>query len=99
MSQENTTRSTDGTLLQKYNIVISNYQQNTRVDSQCAEITFFNNGNANVVINNALTLLPGQPFSINGNVHELDVTNYLISFSGTVGQSQNCVVIRKYYSG
>lgn len=96
MAVENITVSTSGVLLQKYYVAFAQYSANINVTSQCAEITFFNNGTSNVLIQNCLTLAPGQSFAINGNEYELDTSQYTVGFIG--GGTNNCIVIRKFYT-
>ena len=96
MPIENITTASNGTLLQKYNVNFSQYNSGTNVNSMCAEITFFNNGVATVVIQNCLHLGAGQSIAISGNQYELDTTQYTLGFTGA-GQ-KSCVVIRKYYT-
>lgn len=68
-----------------------------RVISNCAEIAFYNQGTATLVVQNSIFILPGGLFSCDGKAGEMDTTNYIISFSGA--GTQDCVVIRKYYQG
>lgn len=63
--------------------------------SECNAITFINNGTNNVILNNSMTLTPGQSLSINGNECEIDETKYLINFSSMTGSK--CTVIQKYF--
>ncbi len=64
--------------------------------SNCAEITFINMGNTNILLNNSLVILPTQAISFDGKLYELDTTNYSIRFA--TGTTPACCVIRKYYN-
>ena len=74
---------------------ISVYQIGQYVQSDCSDITFLNSGTSNVIVNQAIILLPNQTISFNANAGEIDVTKYSISFTGAGNNS--CTVIRKLY--
>lgn len=81
--------------MRKYKIDILNYTANGSVKSDCADITFFNNGLAPVTINAGLILFAGQSISFTANANEIDTTIYNFSFG--VG-SYNLIVFRKIYA-
>lgn len=56
---------------------------NKQVESNCISIGFRNQGTTNVIINDALILVPGdKTFSINQDEHHIDRTLYNIKFDG-----------------
>lgn len=71
------------------------YTVNGSVRSDCADITFFNAGGTDLIINNAFTLLSGQYLSFQANNNEIDRTIYNFYFVGTGTGVLN--VIRKVY--
>lgn len=80
---------------QRYYNDISIVQIGQYVKSDCSDITFLNTGTSNVVLNQAITILPNQSVQFNCNKDEIDVTNYNIFFSGAGANS--CTIIRKLY--
>lgn len=81
---------------QQYKIDVLNlYEPNGSVKSDCADITFFNAGTANVVLNSALTINPGSSITLSANAGELDRTIYTYFFSG-VG-TRKFIIFRKVY--
>jgi hypothetical protein len=80
---------------QRYYNDIAILQIGQYVKSDCSDITFLNTGTSNVVINQAITILPNQSVQFNCNAGEIDTTNYNIYFSGTGANS--CTIIRKLY--
>ena len=82
--------------MQQYKIDVLNlYEPNGSVKSDCADITFFNAGTANVVLNNALTLYPGQSLTLAANADEIDRTIYTYFFSGA--GTRKLIIFRKIY--
>lgn len=71
-------------------------QTNILVSSICNSISFFNQGSIAVIINDNLTLQPGQNFSISGNVGEVDTTQYKVVWA-TGGGGGKIMVLRKSY--
>ena len=65
------------------------------INSNCNEIAFWNTGTSNVIINNVINLLPNDFVSLNGNINELDKTQYIYSFTGT--GTNSLIVIKKTY--
>jgi len=81
----------------KYNITFQQYYQNQNsIISNCAEITFINNGTSNLVLNNTLELKPTQSLTIGAEQFEMDTTTYQIQFDSNTGNK--CTIIRKYYN-
>jgi hypothetical protein len=80
----------------QYNIVFKTLVQSGYVNSNCAEITFINNGTADVTINSGLTLSETQSIAIGGNDCEIDTTKYNIVFAST--GIPKCIVVQKYYN-
>lgn len=80
----------------KYKIDMLQYSQSGSVASNCADITFYNGGVANVTINNAITLYTGQSVGFSANNDELDTTNYFFNFQAT-GTVCQLIVLRKTY--
>jgi len=81
--------------MQQYKIDVLNYTAAQSVRSDCADITFYNTGNANVIINSAVTLTAGQSISFAANAGELDRTIYDFKF-GT-GSQPKIAIFRKIY--
>lgn len=80
-----------------YNIAFQQYTQNqTSIASNCAEITFINNGTSNLVLNNTLELKPTQSLTITAQQFEVDTTVYQIQFDAVTGNK--CTIIRKIYN-
>lgn len=80
--------------MQKYKIDVLNYRENGYVNSDCADITFYNTGNVNIVLNGALTLTPGQSIVFSANAGEIDRTIY----RWTIGAgSGSLTIFRKIY--
>ena len=87
--------------LVKYYYTMAYIVTSQLIDSQCAEITFFNNSpvasGANMSIN-GLIFPPQQGISFTDNDMEFDTTKYQLIFQPTgVFTTQNCLVIRKMY--
>ena len=79
----------------QYKIDFLSLTSNQAVRSDCADITFFNNGTSTVILNSALRIPPNGNISFTANAGELDTTIYNISFTGA---GNNLVtVFRKIY--
>lgn len=64
----------------KYRVEILQYTVNQRIKGNCNAISFINISAAtDVYVNNHL-LIPNDSLSINGNIYEIDVTEYFIDF-------------------
>jgi len=82
--------------MQQYKIDVLNlYEPNGSIKSDCADITFFNAGTANVLLNGALTINPGSSITLSANAGELDRTIYTYFFSSP-GQ-RKFIIFRKVY--
>ena len=81
--------------MQNYKIDTLNYTAAQSVRSDCADITFYCTGNANAVINSAVTLTPGQSISFSANAGEIDRTIYNFTFGA--GNRPAIVIFRKIY--
>lgn len=81
--------------MQNYKIDILTYHSDGSVKSDCADITFQNNGTSDVIINNGFTLSPSTILSITANENEIDNTIYTFYFQGTA--PNNLIVLRKVY--
>ncbi len=84
---------------QQYKNDFLNYYTDTAVKSECADITFINQGSTNVTINSALLLRPGNSITLSANAQEIDLTIYNIQFTSVPGLSNQLIVIRKIYIG
>ena len=83
-------------MIQQYKIDVLNlYEPNGSIKSDCADITFFNAGTSNVVLNNALTIFPGSSLTLSANAGEIDRTIYTYFFKGA-GQNK-FIIFRKIY--
>jgi len=70
--------------VRKYRTLFENYQDSVRLYSNCAGITFINNGLATVYVNN-FPVAGGASLSIDANENEEDVTEYQVNFAGSTG--------------
>ena len=66
-----------------YTTEIQYYTTNQRVIGNCNVITFVNTGTITFYINN-FPVTAGNSFSIAGNQDEVDLTEYLIDFKGSL---------------
>jgi len=80
---------------QKYSIDITSYQKTQQVSSDCNTLQFVNLGTNAVTINNAITLITNQTFTIEGNENEICTTTFLLTFA--TGGTSNCAVIKKNF--
>jgi hypothetical protein len=81
--------------MQKYKIDTLNYRTSYQVRSDCNDITFFNSGNANIILNSSLTLRPGSSISFSGNEREIDTTIY--SWTMPPGLGGSITIFRKIF--
>lgn len=81
--------------MQYYNLDIQQIGQNKQIYSDCNSISFYNQGTNDVIIEQIITISPGQSFVIEGNESEICNQRFFISFSGA--GTNNCIVIRKMY--
>lgn len=94
--QLNTYSKSTGRPYQKYYIETKFFYTNAKISSECNDITFWNQGTTNVEIDGNL-LYPNQSLRIQGNVGELDTTQYTISFSTLISTGNKLAVLRKLY--
>jgi hypothetical protein len=80
--------------MEKYIIVIQQYQQSTSFAPGSNAITFINNG-ASIVLLNNIPLAIGSSLSIEGNENEIDVTQYTLDFG--ISTTGNVLVIQKMF--
>jgi hypothetical protein len=80
-----------------YKIDILLYVQNGSVKSDCADITFFNQGTTNITLNNGLIIYSGQSINFSANNNEIDRTIYNFYFSTGSGLVNKLIVLRKIY--
>lgn len=81
---------------QKFYIETKFYYTNQKVSSECNDITFWNQGTNNVEIDGNI-LFPNQSLRIQGNIGELDTTQYNVVFSTLISPNNKLAVIRKLY--
>jgi len=79
----------------KFSVDQQNIYLGQTVASNCNEILFYNAGTNSVNIEN-LTLQPNQQYLITGNLGELCISNFNVTFNAGVG-ANNLLVIRKVY--
>ena len=82
--------------MQEYKNDILTYVENNSVRSDCADITFYNSGQDNIIINSAVFLFPNGSFTLSANNGEIDRTIYNFKFEGIYAKRQ-LTVIRKIY--
>jgi len=81
--------------MHKYRVEIIQYTNNQdKIFSDCNSITFINTGASNALIGKYI-IAPGAFLSVPGNLGEMDVTQYSLSFSGA--GANNLTIIRKGY--
>lgn len=63
-------------------------------------VTFVNQGNTTVMINDMLRILPNQSFTFQGFPGEICIHNFTISFKQAyaAGAINNCIMVTKNYS-
>jgi len=82
--------------MQNYKIDVLNlFEPTGSIRSDCADITFFNAGTSNVVLNSALTINPGSSITLSANANQIDRTVYTYFFKGA-GQNK-FIIFRKVY--
>jgi hypothetical protein len=82
-------------ILRKYDIDITSYSQTQQVKSNCNSIQFVNLGTSTVTINQNITLITNQTFTIEGNDNEICVGIFLLTFDNL--GTNNCSVIKKNF--
>ena len=81
--------------LRKFGLDFTNYTITQQAKTNCNSLQVINNGTSNVSINNALVLIGGQTFTVEGNNDEILVDILTITFDNLGINS--CVIIRKTY--
>jgi hypothetical protein len=81
---------------QKYYVETKIIYQSQKVQSDCNDITFINQGTTNVNVADVL-LLPNQSLRISGNRGELDTTQYTIVFATPISTGNYLTILRKLY--
>ena len=84
--------------MQNYKIDVLLYVVDGAVASNCADITFYNQGTTAVVINNGVTINAGQSLSISANANEIDTTIYTFRFVISASVTNKLVIFRKIYA-
>lgn len=86
-------------MAQQYKIDTLNFAANGSVKSDCADITFYNQGTSNITLNNSVVIFPGSSISFTANYNEIDRTNYFFTFNytGTGVRIDTLIVLRKIY--
>lgn len=85
--------------MQQYKIDVLLYVQDGAVRSDCADITFYNQGNSKVLLNNSVTINAGQSLTLSANANEIDRTIYTYSFNttGLTTINNKLIIFRKVY--
>ena len=86
-------------MAQEYKIDVLNFSSNGSVKSDCADITFYNQGTSNITLNNSVVIFPGSSLSLTANYNELDKTQYFFNFNytGSGTRIDTLIVLRKIY--
>ena len=84
-------------MIRQYKIDVLTQVANNYVKSDCADITFYNQGDTTIKLNQAITISPGNSVSFNANENEVDRTIYNFQFDSTTGTTNQLVIIRKIY--
>jgi hypothetical protein len=92
----NTTSASTGRAFQKYYIEVKDFYTSQKVSSDCNEISFINTGTTNLTVEGIL-LVPNQSLRIQGNIGEIDTTQYDIIFTNLVNTGNKLTIIRKLY--
>ena len=85
--------------MQQYKIDILLNVSDGSVKSDCADITFFNQGNTKILLNSSVTINAGQSLSLTANANEIDRTiyNYYFITTGVGTPNNKLVIFRKIY--
>ena len=83
--------------IQKYKIDFLTYTSDGFVKSNCADITFYNNGSTVIVLNNSINIQPGNSLSLSANFNEIDTTIYQFYFIPNLARPNKLIVFRKIY--
>jgi len=82
---------------QNYKIDFLSYTDDNSVRSDCADITFVNNGATTIILNNTISIAPGSSLSLAANAGEIDRTIYNFYFITSGTRAKRLVVFRKIY--
>ena len=93
---QNTVSKSTGRPFQKFYIETKFYYTSQAVSSDCNDITFWNQGTTNVEVDGNL-LYPNQSLRIQGNIGEIDTTQYNIVFATLISTGNKLAVLRKLY--
>jgi len=85
--------------MQQYKIDVLLYVTDGSVKSDCADITFYNQGNTKILLNSSVTINAGQSLSLSANSNEIDRTiyNYYFITAGVTTPTNKLVIFRKIY--
>lgn len=92
----NSVSASTGRSFQKYYIEVKDFYTSQKVSSDCNEITFINTGTTNLTVEGIL-LVPNQSLRIQGNIGEIDTTQYDIIFTTLTNVGNKLTIIRKLY--
>ena len=84
-------------MAQQYKIDFLSYTDDNSVRSDCADISFFNNGATTIILNNTLSIAPGSSLSLEANAGEIDRTIYNFYFVTSGTRAKRLIVFRKIY--
>jgi len=79
-----------------YEIITTIQDKAGWIDSNCADITFYNTGVSPVNINQGIVLTTGQEFEISAQKGETDRTRYQIFFTNTAVKTELTIVKKVY---
>ena len=82
----------------EYNNTMEVWNRNKEFNSNCAVITFVNQGTSQIIINQSLKLAPGAAVSFDGEKNEKDTTLYRVTFVNSGHTENEVCVIKKYYN-
>lgn len=94
--QLNSVSRSTGRPFQKFYIETKFFYTSQKISSDCNDITFWNQGTTNVTIDGNL-LYPNQSLRIQGNVGEIDTTQYDVVFATYSNVGNKLAVLRKLY--
>jgi hypothetical protein len=82
-------------IMTNYSLDIQQIGQNKQIYTDCNSISIINQGTNDIIIDQMITVSPGQSFVIEGNEGETCRHRFFLAFTGA--GTSNCVVIRKLY--
>jgi hypothetical protein len=95
-NQENSISKSTGRTFQKFYVETKIFTTNNKILSDCNDITFYNTGSVNVIVND-LTLIPNQTLQISGNAGEIDTTQYTFTFPTPNDPANQITILRKLF--